>query len=98
MKKFTFKTEKPTGKWKSFYNPSHDIKLDRMVCGHIDPKDFSIRLCIIKDDINEDLNPNCSWKWVTLKKKSSSLQEAKDFLNENFELITSKYRIHKHEK
>lgn len=47
-----------------------------------------------KADINEDGNPNCTWRWVTLKAKFESLQGAKDWLNENFLLITNKYRFH----
>ncbi|GJQ43855.1 MAG: hypothetical protein JETCAE03_33530 [Ignavibacteriaceae bacterium] len=96
MKKFTFKTEKPTGKWRSFHQPTHYIKLGREICGHIDPENFTISLMIIKNDINEDSNPNCSWKWIRLKKESKTLQEAKDFLNENIEVLLSKYNIHKH--
>lgn len=33
--KFTFKTIEPTGKWKSFNNPEHQIKLNKIWCGTI---------------------------------------------------------------
>jgi hypothetical protein len=46
-----------------------------------------------KDDINEDGNPNCPWKWISLKKESESLQEAKDWLNENIEEVLAKYPL-----
>jgi hypothetical protein len=49
---------------------------------------------VIKSDINEDGNPNCKWKWIKLGKKSESLQEAKEFLNENIETIMAKYNLH----
>lgn len=78
---FTFKTIKPTGPHKSFFSDEHIIKLNGMVCGSIDnDAPHSVRLMAIKDDIMEDANPNCIWKWVKLKKAFESVQGAKDFL------------------
>lgn len=96
MKKFTFKTEKPKGKWSSFYPTQNHIKLDKMKVGSIDDNDpYKIRLMVIKDDLMEDKTPNCQWKWIELKKKSKTLQEAKDFLNENIDLILMTYKLFK---
>ena len=95
--KFTFKTIKPTGKWKSFDNDNHIIKLNKKEVGYIiddDKKPFEIRLAVIKKDILEDGNANCVWKWITLKKESETLQEAKDFLNENINAILEKIEIY----
>lgn len=93
--KFTFKTERPTGAFNSFFPKKNEIKLNRKVCGLIeDDIPHQIRLMVIKSDINEDGNPNCKWKWIKLGKKSESLQEAKDFLNENIETIMAKYNLH----
>jgi len=93
-KKFTFKTEKSTGSYSSFYNDTHYIKLNKIECGTIsDDEKHIISLQVIKDDINSDENKNCEWKWIKLNKESQTLQEAKDFLNANFENINSKYRI-----
>ena len=93
--KFTFKTEKSTGRYRSFYPDHHYIKLKRKEVGRIDDKiPHRIRLQVVKDDINEDENSNCEWIWITLKKESDSLQEAKDFLNANIEVITTKYNIY----
>ena len=98
--KFTFKTTKATGPYCSFYSDHHDIKLKRQKVGLIDEENrldsgsFTIRLMVEKDDIMEDGNPNCSWKWIQLKKKSDSLQEAKDFLNEGIDEIMSRYKLH----
>lgn len=91
--KFTFKTEKPTGRFKIFSSTSHFIKLKKKEVGHIVNKSWEIRLAVVKDDINEDGNPNCKWRWVTLEKKSTTLQEAKDWLNTNFIFINEKYKI-----
>jgi|GEM_PF-2315572 hypothetical protein len=93
-KRFTFKTNHPTGSYSAFFNSSHDVKLNKVVVGNIlDDKPHKIRLMVIKADINEDGNPNCAWKWITLKHDSDSLQDAKDFLNANFDIITGKYNI-----
>lgn len=92
--KFTFKTDKPTGRYSSFHPYTHHIKLKKIKVGSIDDRSpHRIRLMVVKDDINEDGNTNCDWKWITLKKESNSVEEAKDFLNNNFKSITTKYKI-----
>jgi hypothetical protein len=91
--KFTFKTEKPTGRYRSFYRKNHDIKIKKKKVGSIVDREWKIRLMVLKSDINEDGNPNCEWKWITLKKESASLQEAKDWLNVNFISLNEKYKI-----
>jgi len=93
MKKFTFKTNKPTGKFKSFRLPSHDILLNKIKVGSIDPMSFDIRFMVTKSDINEDKNPNCTWKWIQLKQKSNSLDRAKEFILSYNDLIQEKYKL-----
>ncbi len=93
-KKFTFKTTKPTGRYKSFYSPYHEIKLNKKVVGNISDADFQIGLMVYKNDIMEDGNPNCSWKWIWLKHKSETLELAKTFLNDNIDSILDKYDLH----
>ena len=93
--KFTFKTEKPTGKWKSFDSDIHYIKLNGKQVGQIDPEEpYTIRLMVVKKDINEDGNPNCTWKRIKLVKDFKSLQEAKDFMNNNSAAIIAKYNFY----
>jgi len=91
--KFTFKTVQPTGPYRSFYEPEHLIKIGGRVCGTIDEKNKKIRLMVIKEDINENGNPNCIWKNVTLKYQPTSLQDAKQFLNRNFSAITANFKL-----
>jgi hypothetical protein len=93
--KFTFKTTKPTGRYRSFFNPSHDIKLHGKDIGSIVNGTWDIRLMVVKKDIMEDGNPNCNWTRITLNKKSNSLQEAKDFINGAFDVINKKYNLKK---
>jgi hypothetical protein len=92
--KFIFKTDKPKGAYAFVHVPHHRIKLNKKEVGSIDDKKpHAIRFMVIKKDINEDGNPHCSWKWITLKHESETLQDAKDFLNENVEAITNKYNL-----
>jgi hypothetical protein len=97
--KFTFKTHRETGSYAWLSKPFHDILLNKNNVGSIDhEKPNTIRLMVMKKNILEDGNPNCPWKWIQLKKASESLQEAKDFLNENIDVILTKYTIRIYEK
>ena len=92
--KFTFKTEHPTGRYRAFNCCYHYIKLKKKQVGSIsDESPHEIRLMVIKLDIMEDGNPNCTWKWITLKNKFTSLDEAKKFLNINFTSINERWKL-----
>lgn len=96
--KVTFKTEKPKGKWAWLDNPTTYIKVDKQNIGNFDTDEndkITIRLRIIKDDINSDGNPNCTWKWIQLKKVSDTLEEAKQFVIDHIKVISEKYNLHK---
>lgn len=41
----------------------------------------------------EDGNSNCKWKWITLKRKSVSVKDAKTFLNEVINVIFEKFNL-----
>lgn len=93
--KFTFKTDKPTGRYSSFFNEHHTIKIGGKNVGSIGhDHPFRIHLMVTKDDINSDGNPNCPWRRVALAKDSETLQAAKDFLNAHIEAIKSKFKLH----
>jgi hypothetical protein len=97
--KFTFKTEKPTGKWKSFDSDSHYIKMGGKEIGSIDPdKPHKVSFMVIKDDINSDGNPNCVWKRITFKREFETVEAAKKWLTENAERLTSTYNFYKLEQ
>lgn len=92
--KFTFKTEKPTGRYRSFYSPHHYIKLKGVMVGTIGHEHpHKIRLMVVKDDIAEDGNPNCKWKWITLKVESESVMMAKAWLQEKIHTITQTFNL-----
>ena len=98
-KKFTFKTEKPTGQWRSFYPKTYHIKMDGCRVGTIDDKHpHKIRFMVEKNEKFTDENPNCNWKWVQLKHESESIDDAKIWLNENFNQINETFPLFKIEK
>lgn len=98
---FTFKTEKATGRYRSFYSDSHSIKIKGFECGAIgDEKPHKIRLMVWKtaeDKAKPGNNPNCDWKWITLNRENESLQAAKEWLNKHFDEITKRWDIRKME-
>lgn len=93
-KKFTFKTVKPTGKYRGFYNNQYLIKLNGNTVGKIDPEDYSIRLMVYKTDKITDSNPNCVWTWIKLGHKDSTLEGAQTWLNIVFTIIQEKYKLY----
>jgi hypothetical protein len=96
MKKFTFKTIKPAGKWKSFDEDQIIVKFEKQEVGAIDSqKPHRIMLMVEKGETTNDPNPNCSWKWITLAKESESVEEAKDFLNSIADKVLSAFTLHK---
>jgi hypothetical protein len=97
--KFTFKTHKETGQYAWLYKPYHKVFLNRNEVGSINPeKPFLIRLMVMKKDILEDGNSNCEFKWITLKRESKTLDEAKTFLNNNIDAILKIYTLKIYEK
>jgi len=96
--KFTFKTHREKGSYAWLHKPYHNVLLNKNQVGSIDDdKPHTIRLMVMKADIMEDGNPNCPWKWIGLKKESESLDKAKEFLNENIDVILTKYKIREYE-
>lgn len=102
VKKFTFKMNRPTGKWKCFSSTSCDILLEKNLVGSFyEDKStantiIEIRFMKMKADIMEDGNSNCLWKWTTLNKKCASFDEAKTWVNENFEIINTSINLRKY--
>lgn len=93
--KLTFKTEKSTGRYRSFFPDTHYIKLDKKECGQItDTAPHSIMLSIQKECTKEDPAP---FKNVYLKKKFDSVQAAKDFLIEKIDAINLQYSLYLHD-
>ena len=99
MGNFIFKTIKPTGKWKSFQDDETIIKFEKKEVGNIDSnKPHRIRLMAEKGEMENDPNPNCSWRWVTLAKDFESIDEAKEFIKDKKDIILNKYVLHKLEE
>ncbi|MCU0338016.1 MAG: hypothetical protein MUF12_09210 [Sediminibacterium sp.] len=86
MKKFTFKTEKPTGRYSSFFPTRITIKLSGKKVGTI-YESGKIGFCIKKKDLNEDKNLNCPWRWFYCKSDTTNLEDAKAWVIKNDGLI-----------
>lgn len=93
QQKFTFKTERPTGKWRSFEKSFHRIKFNGKKVGRIIDRTWEIRLMIVKTDYNDDKTLNCPWRWIVFKYKPTSLEDAKEWLNNNIQSIMLKYTL-----
>jgi len=102
MANFTFKTEKATGKYRSFYSDEIYIKFRKKVCGNIVERNtnkwcgivYKIRFQVIKDDKITDDNPNSIWKWITLTKEFDIVDDAKTWLKENKDGIFNKFNLY----
>jgi hypothetical protein len=91
---FTFKTEHPTGRYRSFYPDIHYIKHNKKVVGKISDKaPYVIRLIVEKTE-EERKNSNCSWKWIKIKRQFASINEAKEWLKTNHDKIVSQVTLH----
>ena len=96
MKNFTFKTNKPAGRYRSFFQDEHVIKHNKhdigiIVCSEYNQPPFQIKLRIMKTAEITDNNPNCPWKWITFKNKFTTFDEAKEWLKKNHDGIIEKY-------
>ena len=92
-KKVTFK-KYPSKGWD---RTQIDIKVGKQKCGaiyEISRNEWAIRFQVIKDDIMEDGNKNCTWKWITLKYKGKTADEAKQWVQDNFDLIQGRYNLY----
>ena len=106
MNKFTFKIHERTGRYRTFQAKYCDIKLLGKKVGGIQEitnlysnndenvGKFRIGFMVWKKDIMEDKNPNCEWKWIWLKYKPSSIQEAKDFIIKYSEDIQKRFNLY----
>ncbi len=94
--KFTFKTIKPTGKWRGFDKESYHILLNKKQVGlfYNQGEYWSITFMVMKTETITDDNPNCPWKWIQLKAKPKTLDEAKEFVNSVFVELSLKYKFH----
>jgi hypothetical protein len=101
--KFTFKKQpRETGLSSIGHpHPNVDIKLDGKVVGSIDAptwasrnKGWVIRFTVMKDNINEDGNPNCEWKWVQINKEFETENDAREYIKNNSDQILYGLRLH----
>ena len=98
---FTFKTNKPTGRYRSFEVDEIEIKIKRKVVGYIRVLSqhsmagpFQIRLAIKKEKTKENPAP---FKYITLNRKFATVPELKEFLNTNEGVIRVQFDLYSFE-
>ena len=101
MKKFTFKQHPHPSGLEGVVQAGKtwvDIKLNKKVVGTLFKEGslypVDIRFKIHKKDIMEDGNPNCEWRWTTLKHKPTTIEEAKLYLLEFNDVIQQKFNLY----
>jgi len=102
--KFTFKTERSTGKWRSFHPDTYKIKLKGLECGSISEHSsiglsnnpernglFEISFSIKREKTEQNPAP---FRNVTLKRTFTTVDEAKEFLVEGTERLTKEFDLY----
>jgi hypothetical protein len=102
MNKITFKKHpRESGSWSIGHpNSDVDIKLDGKIIGIITgpawntPDFWIVSIQVYKNDIMEDENPNCKWKWVRFTKGFETENEAREYTKENIHAVLEKYKLY----
>lgn len=88
MAKFTTKQYLPTGRYRSFYHIYAELKYGGKVCGSVEEgsgageQEWEVRFMVHRPLNFVTKESPCKWKWVKLKKKFSSIADAKSWLND----------------
>ena len=101
MKKFTFKTTRNEGRYKSFQHENVDIKLAKKKVGIIteashfaknvkENESYSIHFMVTDD------TTKCGWKWINLIKNFPNSADAKEWLSKEavYKGIQEKYELY----
>ena len=92
MRRFTFKIDRATGRYASFFADNVDIKIKGKVVGS-----FSYGIVRGRDRILfhvKDETQKSGFRNIVLKKEVTTINETKQWLNDNFEAITTKFQLH----
>jgi len=101
--KFTFKKHpKETGiRAVGHTRQSVDIKLNGKRVGLIIAPTWSSVDSLWHINLSIKIEPTteepCTWKWITLKFKSATEAECRQFLNDNTQILISKFNLHQFE-
>lgn len=97
MAKFTFKNQPKERGLASIAKPypDTDVKFEKKVCGIISAPNWQSKekVYVVRISI-KDVESSTGWSWVTFKKRSETLQEAKDWLNSHCDEISTKYEFY----
>lgn len=89
----TFKNDKsPTGLARVGWIMGCDVKFKKKTCGKIYPPNLWTKESQYK--LSLQVKDGGTWKWVTLKARFDSLDEAKSWTKENWNKIMEKFDLH----
>lgn len=95
---FTFKKKVNTGRYSSFQGNFTTIKIKKKNCGFITRSSYNypygLWLMVEKTSEIDDGTPNCSWMNICLKEDFKTEDEARIWVNEHFDELNNKYKIH----
>lgn len=96
--KFSFKKDRATGPYASFQVENVCIKHRGGEVGYINDgfnygrkKEHYIHLQVRKEKFDD--NDNCDWRWAKIKFKFDTVEEAKQWLNDNRKKIFDTYEL-----
>lgn len=88
----TFKRHKKEGFYRSFQRTHVDIKRKRKIVGKIsETKSFEFTISLIVR--GDGSNPNCEWRWLTLKGSHPTEEAAREFIKRRWTDIETKFDI-----
>ena len=86
MAKFTFKTEKSTGRYRSFYPDNYYVRLNKEDVGLItDDKPHKVKLKVVDGD---------KFRWIVFKREFDTVSEARDWIRDNCDSILERHSIY----
>lgn len=77
--------------------PQVSIKVNGKEVGNIFPKTWNTeywRVGFTVKKLEPDDNPNCDWKWIWLKQKGNSEEEAREIAIKAIPILLQKYTFH----
>jgi hypothetical protein len=80
-----------------YTHSSIDIKVNKKRVGLISApnwqkKGWTIRISIMKPE--PDDNPNCDWKWISVKTAFEDEQSARQWVKDNLKSVAEKFSLH----
>jgi hypothetical protein len=87
--------KKPTGLARIAFNRGCNIIEKDKCVGRIDGNGLYVRVMVVKKNLDEDLNKNCKWRWITLDTPDfEDMNDAKTWAKDNWEQIKNTFDLY----